>query len=566
MKKKLIAVLLACGLLSSTASAQITIQHHPETGSCTVSGTFAQPDMTVNLQILQQGVTEAELQSADYTQPDAVSNLILAAFQLKTDRDGEIQTEFNLDAGMGIYQFRYRSTAGGEAGSGSFYYTDLATLDALVSDINAAATGQEICSILEKDAEVCGMDLAFYKTLSTAGKERVGAGLLGKAFADFASLNQAFLLGVADASLAFQTDETVLAAMFRQYAGLMQLSDMPGYELYDGMNEKQMGEFMAHIISDNQVASLEALKLRFQEYAVLAVLYGAEAWAETEQIVKEYAGLLRVDLTVYNSLKSKSSVLKQLVGKHFDNASAFRTYFNQIVKDQAERERGNGSSGSTGGGGASSGGIGGFGGGYIDSLPEITPQPSEEPQPGLEPVFSDLESVGWAADSIELLAKEGIVKGKENGKFCPQDCITREEYLKLLVESLGLKDNSAVYEFSDVPPEAWYYIYVASGVKHGITNGVTEFEFGTGQPISRQDMAVMTIRALQCRQITLPSINEKKQFEDTIAAYAIEAVTALQQAGVINGISETEFAPERMSTRAEAAKIVCGVLQSAGLL
>ena len=42
--------------------------------------------------------------------------------------------------------------------------------------------------------------------------------------------------------------------------------------------------------------------------------------------------------------------------------------------------------------------------------------------------------------------------------------------------------------------------------------------------------------------------------------YALDAVAALYKMGIVNGVSETEFAPLDGATRAQAAKIVYGVL------
>lgn len=81
--------------------------------------------------------------------------------------------------------------------------------------------------------------------------------------------------------------------------------------------------------------------------------------------------------------------------------------------------------------------------------------------------------------------------------------------------------------------------------------------FGSSDNITRQDMAVIIYRAAQATGVELDETNEGKTFDDdmSVAAYAKEAVDMLVRAGVINGISETEFAPLANATRAQAAKM-----------
>jgi len=127
----------------------------------------------------------------------------------------------------------------------------------------------------------------------------------------------------------------------------------------------------------------------------------------------------------------------------------------------------------------------------------------------------------------------------------------------MLVLALSLEsDNVADSNFSDVTEDAWYKDYVNTAVSLGIVNGVSANRFGVGESITRQDMAVMTIRALNAAGITLDG-NETIRFADEskISIYAIEGVNALVAAGIING-SDGKFLPTDNLTREQAAKII----------
>ena len=77
---------------------------------------------------------------------------------------------------------------------------------------------------------------------------------------------------------------------------------------------------------------------------------------------------------------------------------------------------------------------GGGGGTYAPvTPPEVLP--STNPN---EVVFNDLDSVSWAEDSIYALAKKGIISRADDGKFRPNDRVTRAEFLKMLAIALNL--------------------------------------------------------------------------------------------------------------------------------
>ncbi|MFC0216601.1 endo-1,4-beta-xylanase [Paenibacillus chartarius] len=175
--------------------------------------------------------------------------------------------------------------------------------------------------------------------------------------------------------------------------------------------------------------------------------------------------------------------------------------------------------------------------------------------------FSDLARMEWAAGSISALAARGIVDGVSDASFAPEKDVTRAEFVQLLVRTLDLHANGANgggNPFSDVEQGEWYYEAVLTAHRLGIVNGVKEGFFGVQDLISREDMAVMIYRAMAAARLTLEPVKAPEAFADgaDIAGYAQEAVAALQQAGMINGMNEGEFAPKAAANRAQAAAML----------
>lgn len=167
--------------------------------------------------------------------------------------------------------------------------------------------------------------------------------------------------------------------------------------------------------------------------------------------------------------------------------------------------------------------------------------------------FDDINEATWAKEYIEKLAAAGYVNGKDGKNFRPNDYITREEFVKILVSALGLKADASETIFNDVPANAWYAGYVNVAYKNGIVNGNGAGGFGTGGNITRQDLATMVYRAAKMKA-NVP--DDKFADDGEIAEYAKEAVYALNSAGVLNGKGDNKFAPKALATRAEASKII----------
>ncbi|BAU29820.1 S-layer family protein [Aneurinibacillus soli] len=111
--------------------------------------------------------------------------------------------------------------------------------------------------------------------------------------------------------------------------------------------------------------------------------------------------------------------------------------------------------------------------------------------------FNDVED-SFAKDAIFQLANKEIISGKGNGKFDPKGYVTRQDFAIILAKALDLdiSDSRAIPTFSDIPPSHYAYKYVEAVAKAGLIKGNKNGQFGNGEKLSRQDMAVILVRAL----------------------------------------------------------------------
>lgn len=219
--------------------------------------------------------------------------------------------------------------------------------------------------------------------------------------------------------------------------------------------------------------------------------------------------------------------------------------------------------GSQGGNSGGSGGTGGSSGGGIKNAEySETYTKTDTPEKINKNIFDDIDDVSWAVESIVELAQKGIINGKGDRLFYPNDNITREEFVKIIVKTFFENAEVSDKSFDDVSDGEWYAEFVKKACGEGIINGIGENIFGTGMNITREDMAVIAYRtALKSGKLKEGERTSGFIFADDeqISDYAKTAVYALCDAGIINGVSEEEFAAKDALTRAQAAKIIYGI-------
>ena len=183
---------------------------------------------------------------------------------------------------------------------------------------------------------------------------------------------------------------------------------------------------------------------------------------------------------------------------------------------------------------------------------------SEAPEiiPPVTMNFTDVPSSFWGYSYIKNLFDKKIVSGKSEKEFCPNDYVTRAEFTKMLVSSINISGNAPASEFSDVSSNDWYYSFVNLAVANGIIQGMSENTFEPNRSISRQDASVMINRILKLEQ------TKEEPFSDdlSIADYAKASVYALKENGIIQGF-EGCFNPVSNLTRAEAAVIISNLIK-----
>ena len=176
--------------------------------------------------------------------------------------------------------------------------------------------------------------------------------------------------------------------------------------------------------------------------------------------------------------------------------------------------------------------------------------------------FNDIDNVPWAIEAISDLSRRNVVSGMGDGSFNPNDSVTREQFVKMIVNAFDIKTTNQGINFDDVGEDDWYYDVVKIAYENGIIHGKGS-TFGVGEYLTREDMAVVIFNTLNKLSISM-NMEQATRFNDyaEIADYAKESVIFLKDAGVLKGSGDNNFNPKNITTRAEAAVVIYYLLKS----
>ncbi|MDD3765732.1 MAG: Ig-like domain-containing protein [Eubacteriales bacterium] len=184
---------------------------------------------------------------------------------------------------------------------------------------------------------------------------------------------------------------------------------------------------------------------------------------------------------------------------------------------------------------------------------------SNRPSDSLPDVyFDDLVGYSWAEPAIYDLVERNVINGTSSRTFSPGEMITRADLVVILVRALDLRASIMQEPFNDVPKSTYYYTSVMIAKELGIIKGDLKGDFFPEQPITREDIFVIVKRALDVAEIPLANRGyDAQRYYDyyTVADYAKQAVGDLVAAGLVKG-SGSFLYPKNYATRAEAAVLV----------
>jgi uncharacterized repeat protein (TIGR02543 family) len=171
--------------------------------------------------------------------------------------------------------------------------------------------------------------------------------------------------------------------------------------------------------------------------------------------------------------------------------------------------------------------------------------------------FTDVNQSDWFYSAVQEAVVSGLFNGTGNDTFSPNGSMNRGMFMTVLGRLAGI--NPAEYSsssgFSDVDEGMYYAPYIAWAVSLGITNGTGDGRFNPDSLITREQLAVFTVRYYEAYDIKY-NVTDKASPPadiDSVSGWARDAVLTLWKAGILQGDEQGNINPGSNATRAEGA-------------
>ncbi len=170
--------------------------------------------------------------------------------------------------------------------------------------------------------------------------------------------------------------------------------------------------------------------------------------------------------------------------------------------------------------------------------------------------FTDTEG-SWAQGQIDRWSNYNVLSGYTDGSFKPKSNITRAE-LASMVDKIMHYQVEGENVYSDVVDGAWYTSSLLKNIAAGNLVNLTG-AVNPNENVTRQEVAVFL-----CNALNIEAVETNTTFADDslIAEWAKGYVSALQQAGYINGRTGNLYAPTENITRAEVVTILDNIIKA----
>ena len=515
-------------LMFMTAAFAATVSQDYSSNTVTVSGEV-EANRLVSIQVLKEGMSVDDLVNADDP-----AQLVIYADQTSADENGKFSFEFDYDGKSGIYNAYIASKLWNEPQKAEIYFVNREDYVETIDKLNAAADKNVFYNIIKDNLTLFRDEVTVENIYLESAMGRMYDYTRKEPLDVNDSVRTQKIYNTFTVIEGINEKKVSNAVQYMDYVLVPQ--DIEEWLKKVQNDSRQEGSFNTRMMS-KQLSTVEEFQKAIKESVILAVVEYPGGTATAKKIMQDYAAFIGLNTG------KPDETYANVAGNHYGTLSDLADAFNNSGNGGSGSSGGNGSSGSTGGRGGS-----GTSGALVGPSYNVNTGKSEK----VTKIFTDIDSVAWANEAICALADKGIINGKTESEFCPDDFVTREEFVKMIIGAMGIPVDGKENVFSDVDDNMWYAPYVKTAYEKKIIQGIGDGRFGIGSNITRQDMAVIA------SNVSGLNGKPKKRFIDEaeISAYALDSVNALLAAGIINGDENFAFNPKNNSTRAEAAKIV----------
>ncbi len=191
-------------------------------------------------------------------------------------------------------------------------------------------------------------------------------------------------------------------------------------------------------------------------------------------------------------------------------------------------------------------------------LPDM-PTPSGYARQNQGGDFWDVPQNAWYRPGVDYVVSAGLMNGVGQRRFAPDQTLTRAQLVTVLYRQAGSPDpGGARNHFPDVPSNTWFTKAVTWASQRGIMLGYPDGRFRPDEPITREQLVTVLYRYNEAKPAgsdVLSSFPDRGR----VSSYARDAMGWAVSCGLISGVKTAQgvlLCPKDSTTRAQFAVIL----------
>jgi hypothetical protein len=167
--------------------------------------------------------------------------------------------------------------------------------------------------------------------------------------------------------------------------------------------------------------------------------------------------------------------------------------------------------------------------------------------------FDDIKETEWYSDAISFVTSREIFSGTAENIFSPNEVMSRAMISQVLYNLENKPECIEKSNFVDVSSKDWYANAVNWAVSNEIISGYGNGKYAPNDNLTREQLIVMLWKYSGKPE----SMHKLEHFNDAskISDYAIKALQWANEKGIINGNDKGLLEPKDKATRAQVAQI-----------
>lgn len=172
--------------------------------------------------------------------------------------------------------------------------------------------------------------------------------------------------------------------------------------------------------------------------------------------------------------------------------------------------------------------------------------------------FSDVSASAWYAKAVGFAVSHELFNGVSDTEFAPSKSMTRGMFVTVLNRLAGAEDFAGKAEFSDVAADKWYATGTVWAAANKIVSGYGDGKFGPDDAVTREQMAVIMYNFTKAMGYDVTGSASLDKFSDSasVHSWAADAMKWAVGSGVMSGNADGTLNPRGTATRAQVATIM----------